>query len=406
MPARTRTVKPLVFAWYIVSLADCAAATEPAVGLPPPANRQINFVSDVQPILASRCYSCHGAEKQKGGYRLDVKAIALTGGDEGDAIIPGNSADSPLIHYVAGLDEDQRMPAEGDPLTAEQVSILRAWIDQGAVWPDSADGQHDDPRDRWAFQPLSHPVPPAVDANHAGWVRNPIDTFVLAKLDEQGLRHAEPADRRTLLRRVKFDLLGLPPTPDEIVRFLADAAPEAYERLVDEFLASPQYGERWARHWMDVVHFAETHGNDQDRPRPNAWPYRDYLIRSFNDDRPYARFVAEQLAGDVLFQGEWQGIVATGFIAAGPWDESSQRDIQGDTIDKTIAQNLDRDDMVTATMATFTSTTVHCARCHNHKFDPITQAEYYGLQAVFAGVDRANRPYEPDRAMGERRQAL
>ncbi|HUY36325.1 MAG TPA: PSD1 and planctomycete cytochrome C domain-containing protein [Pirellulales bacterium] len=412
MPRRlTRTAKRF-------ALAACLAVAMLSVGvlllgaqegqgeLPPAATGRIDFVNDVQPILATRCYSCHGPDKQKSGYRLDVKAIALTGGDSGGSIVPGNSAESPFIHYVAGLDEAPRMPAEGAPLTAEQVGILRAWIDQGAVWPDSADHPLEDPRNHWAFQPLSQPVPPAIGDGHAGWVRNPIDAFILAKLAEKDLAPSAPADQRTLLRRVTFDLVGLPPTPDEVARFLADDAPDAYPRRVDELLASPRYGERWARHWMDVVHFAETHGNDQDRPRPNAWPYRDYLIRSFNDDKPYARFVAEQLAGDVLFPGDPQGTVATGFIAAGPWDESSQRDIQGDTIDKTIAQNLDRDDMVTTTMATFTSTTVHCARCHNHKFDPIPQAEYYSLQAVFAGVDRANRPYEPDPALGTRRQAL
>ncbi|HVC96528.1 MAG TPA: PSD1 and planctomycete cytochrome C domain-containing protein [Pirellulales bacterium] len=400
-----------------IALAACLAAATSSVGglvhaeegkgnLPPAANRPIDFVKDVQPILASRCYSCHGPDKQKSGYRLDVKAIALEGGDSGGSIIAGNSAVSPFIHYVAGLDEDLRMPAEGDPLTAEQVGILRAWIDQGAVWPDAADNPLEDQRKHWAFQPLSRPVPPAASEGRADWVRNPIDAFISAKLDEKGLAPSAPADKRTLLRRVKFDLVGLPPTPREIARFAADDAPDAYERLVEELLESPQYGERWARHWMDVVHFAETHGNDQDRPRPNAWPYRDYLIRSFNDDKPYAQFVAEQLAGDVLLKGDPQGIVATGFIAAGPWDESSQRDIRDDTIDKTIAQNLDRDDMVTTAMATFTSTTVHCARCHNHKFDPITQAEYYSLQAVFAGVDRANRPYEPDRELSARRQSL
>jgi mono/diheme cytochrome c family protein len=411
MPARApRSAKPPIeVAWLtlllsMISAARFSAATPPE--LPPAADRPIDFVGDVQPILASRCYSCHGPEKQKSGYRLDVKSIALTGGDQGGSITPGNSAESPFIHFVAGLDEDLRMPAEGDPLTVEQVSVLRAWIDQGAAWPDSADQRQDDPRNHWAFQPLSQTQPPDVEGANGGCVRNPIDAFILVKLNEQGLRHSIPADRRTLLRRVKFDLLGLAPTPEEIAEFADDDAPDAYERLVDRLLSSPQYGERWARHWMDVVHFAETHGNDQDRPRPNAWPYRDYLIRAFNDDKPYAQFVVEQLAGDVLNKDDWQAIVATGFIAAGPWDESSQRDIQGDTIDKTIAQNLDRDDMVTTTMATFTSTTVHCARCHNHKFDPITQAEYYGLQAVFAGVDRANRPYESDRGLGERRRAL
>ena len=188
--------------------------------------------------------------------------------------------------------------------------------------------------------------------------------------------------------------------------FLKSKSSDAYTKVVDRLLASPRYGERWARHWLDVVHYADTQGNDQDRPRPNAWPYRDYLIRSFNEDKPYARFVQEQLAGDVLFPDDPQGVVATGFIAAGPWDESSQKFIVEDTVDKKIARNLDRDDMVMTTMSTFVSSTAHCARCHNHKFDPISQTDYYRLQAVFAGVDRAERPYDLDSKTHVLRQTL
>ncbi|HWB10579.1 MAG TPA: PSD1 and planctomycete cytochrome C domain-containing protein [Pirellulales bacterium] len=364
----------------------------------------MDFIADVRPILAARCYSCHGPEKQKSGYRLDVKKVALAGGEIGGAIVSGNSAESPLIQYIAGVDDGMQMPPEGEPLTPEQVGILRAWIDQGANWPDEADVKVADPRDHWAYRPIA--VHTAPDTNDNVWSNNPIDAFIAAGLEAHGMAPSPAADRRTLIRRLSFDLTGLPPTPEEIRHFVDDRSPDAYERLVDRLLANPHYGERWARHWMDVVHFAETHGNDQDRPRPHAWPYRDYLIRSFNNDKPYARFVEEQVAGDVLFSDDPQTIVATGFIAAGPWDESSQRDIRDDTIDKTIAQVLDRDDMVTTTLATFTSTTIHCARCHNHKFDPITQAEYYGLQAVFAGVDRANRPYDVDRAVHQRRHSL
>jgi len=220
------------------------------------------------------------------------------------------------------------------------------------------------------------------------------------------MKPSEPSDKALLLRRVTFDLTGLPPTPEELDRFLRDKSPLAYEKVVDALLDSPRYGERWARHWLDVVHYADTHGNDQDRIRTNAWPYRDYLVRSFNSDKPYARFVQEQIAGDILFPEDPQGIIATGFIAAGPWDESSLMAIVDDTVDKKIAQNLDRDDMVTTTMSTFVSATVHCARCHNHKFDPISQEDYYSLQAVFAGVDRANRTYDPDPELYRRRRDL
>jgi hypothetical protein len=267
------------------------------------------------------------------------------------------------------------------------------------------DGAGDEQKaEHWAFRPLTKPAIPVT--KDTGWVRNPIDAFVLNKLESKGMNFSPEADRRTLIRRVYFDLTGLPPTPDEVRAFAEDASPDAYEKLVDRLLASPRYGERWARHWMDVVHFAETHGNDQDRPRPNAWPYRDYLIRSFNEDKPYARFVEEQIAGDVLYPDDPQAIMALGFIAAGPWDESSLMSIVDDTLDKKTAQNLDRDDMLATTMATFASVTVHCARCHNHKFDPIKQKEYYGLQSAFAGVDRASRPYDADPKIHQKRQTL
>src|SRR5262249_43079889 len=245
----------------------------------------------------------------------------------------------------------------------------------------------------WAYQPLVRPAaPPVSEPAFSQWPQNHIDAFILAKLHENGLRPSPPAEPRALLRRIYFDLIGLPPTPEEMAEFEAEVAKaqvphsafhiphSALEKVVDRLLASPHYGERWARHWLDVAHFAESHGHDQDRPRPNAWPYRDYLIRSFNEDKPYARFVAEQVAGDVLFPNDPQATVALGFLAAGPWDESSLRDIVADTVDNKIAQVLDRDDMLTTVMTTFVSATVNCARCHNHKFDPISQQDYYALQ--------------------------
>jgi hypothetical protein len=256
----------------------------------------------------------------------------------------------------------------------------------------------------WSLRPLRKILPPPV--KNAGWPRTPVDHFILAKLEEKNLQPSPEADQRTLLRRVTFDLAGLPPTPEEIQDFLGDNSPEAYTKVVDRLLSSPRYGERWARHWLDVVHYADTHGHDQDRPRTNSWPYRDYVIRSLNEDKPYARFAEEQVAGDALFPDDPQGVIATGFIATGPWDESSQMHIMADTVDKKIAQNLDRDDMVTTAMSTFVSSTVHCARCHDHKFDPIPQAEYYGLQAVFAGVDRTDRPFDWDSKTHLLRQSL
>jgi hypothetical protein len=260
----------------------------------------------------------------------------------------------------------------------------------------------------WAVKPLVQPVVPRVSAAVFGSKspHNPIDSFIRQAQEQRDLVAAPEADSRTLIRRVYFDLIGLPPSPEEMSEFLKDTSPKAYERLVNRLLESPRYGERWARLWMDAVHFAETHGHDQDRIRTNAWPYRDYLIRSFNADKPYARFVEEQVAGDRLFPDDPQAVVALGFLAAGPWDESSLRDIREDTLDRQIARYLDRDDIVTTVMQTFTSTTVQCARCHDHKFDPISQRDYYSLQAVFAGVDKANRYYDPERAIHQRRQKL
>src|SRR6266850_3626392 len=278
------------------------------------------------------------------------------------------------------------------------VSVLKS----GAASDELGGGETEEPI--WSLKPLRQLAPPTT--RNKSWAKSPIDLFILARLEEKKLKPSKAADKRDLLRRVTFDLTGLPPTPEEMRDFLNDKASDSFAKVVDRLLDSPRYGERWARHWLDAVHYADSHGHDQDRPRPNAWPYRDYVIRSFNDDKPYARFVEEQLAGDVLFPGDPNGIVATVFIATGPWDLSSLMAIMEDTVDKKIARYLDRDDMVMTTMSTFVSTTAHCARCHDHKFDPISQAEYYSLQACFAGVDRADRPYDLDPKIHIQRQAL
>jgi hypothetical protein len=268
----------------------------------------------------------------------------------------------------------------------------------------SARAQEKDKDKWWSLEPLARPALPSVKAS--GWARNPIDAFILAKLDSLGLKPSPEADRATLVRRVTFDLIGLPPTPEEIESFVRDGRPDVYERLVDRLLASPAYGERWARHWLDVVHYGDTHGYDKDKPRPNAWPYRDYVIRAFNEDKPYWRFVQEQLAADVLFPDEPRLIPALGFIAAGPWDFIGHAEVPETKIDGKVARHLDRDDMVTNTMQTFTSLTVQCAQCHNHKFDPIAQEDYYSLQAVFAAVDRTDRAYDTDPALARMRTEL
>ncbi len=360
--------------------------------------QSIEFTENVLPILASRCFQCHGpdAEDRKVNLRLDTKEGLFGKTREGFPIVQGGNLDmSELWWRLTAEDRKDRMPPEEFPksVTPEELATIKQWIENGATW-----------EGHWAFEPLAHPSPPAVKRTE--WVRNPIDSFVLAKLEAKGLAPSAEADRRTLARRLYFDLHGLPPTPEEMAEFVNDAAPDAYERLVDRLLASPRYGERWARHWLDVAHYADTHGYDKDKRRDHAWPYRDYVIESLNADKPYTRFVEEQLAGDVLYPDDPDALVATGFIAAGPWDFVGHVELREGTVDKEITRVLDRDDMVSSAMTTFTSLTVHCARCHDHKFDPISQKDYYALQAVFSGVERADRPYDADPGVYQTRQRL
>jgi hypothetical protein len=272
--------------------------------------------------------------------------------------------------------------------------------------PVAAAETKDEPEVWWSLKPLVRPPVPADASRRFGASSNPIDAFIAEGLARANLSPTPEAERRTLIRRLYFDLLGLPPAPEDIESFVGDRDPEAYAKLVDGLLASPRYGERWARHWLDVVHFGETHGYDKDQPRPNAWPYRDYVIRAFNEDKRFTRFVQEQVAGDVLFPGTRDGIEALGFVAAGPWDLIGHAEVPETKIDGKIARHLDRDDMVVNTIQTFNSLTIQCAQCHNHKFDPIPQEDYYSLQAVFAAVDRTNKKYDADPAVAKRRAEL
>ena len=336
---------------------------------------EVSYWRDVRPVLAERCQVCHQGEKAAAGF---VVTDAASASRWGKAMLAAVSGAKP------------RMPKSGVPLTADQVAMLGRWVSEGArvekgqeeIW--------------WSLRPLPETVERAAT----------IDGFVRAKLKEKGLEPSPEADRRTLIRRLKFDLHGLPPSAAEVAAFAADRRPDAYERLVDELLASPRYGERWARHWFDVIHYGESHGYDKDKPRPNAWPYRDWLIRAFNEDKPYARFVEEQIAGDVLYAKDPQAVAALGFLAAGPWDFVGHQELREGTMDKELTRVLDRDDLVAQTISTFVSQTAHCARCHDHKFDPIPQADYYRLQAVFAGVDRAERPFDEDPELHAKRQAM
>ncbi len=363
------------------------------------AQERVSFHADIRPILEQRCQVCHSADAGQGGLSLADHEGLLKGGQNGPVVVPGRPGESRLIQQVSG--SPPKMPMAGEPLTAAQVALIRRWIDQGAADDTPADND----TTWWSFRRLERPVvPPPRDL--ADWPKTPIDQFILATLAEKGLTPSGEADRRTLIRRLSFDLHGLPPTPDQIDRFANDRSGDAYEALVDRLLASPRYGERWGRHWLDVVHYGESHGFDKDKARRNAWPYRDYVIRAFNDDKPYARFVEEQLAGDVLDPDSAEGVIATGFIAAGPWDYVGHAELREGTHDKRVTRNLDRDDMVMTAMSTFASLTVHCARCHDHKFDPIRQDDYYSLQAVFAGVDRADRPFDRDPTVFRKRLKL
>ena len=268
---------------------------------------------------------------------------------------------------------------------------------QGLLGGESESANPDsDAFDFWSLKPVVRHALPALGQADRDWARNPIDHFIAAKLAEKNLTHSVEANRRTLIRRVYYDLIGLPPDPSEIDTFLSDSDPLAYEKLVEKLLATPGYGERWARHWLDVVHYGDTHGYDKDKLRPNAWPYRDYVIRAFNSDKPYDLFVREQVAGDALYPDTRDGIEATGFISAGPWDFIGHAEVPETKLDGRIARNIDRDDMVKNTMNTFISTTVQCARCHDHKFDTINMTDYYRMQAVYAALDRADREYHPD----------
>ncbi|MDG1892724.1 MAG: DUF1553 domain-containing protein [Verrucomicrobiota bacterium] len=361
----------------------------------------------VQPILDSACVECHGAETQKGGLRLDSLEQLALGGSSGPVVLPGTQGQGTLLERLRHADPEERMPpAKKPPLAVDKIALIAEWVAQGAAelvrlkkvpFPQEAYAH-------WSLRPLSKPAVPrdSHDAAQA-WIRNPVDSFIHAKLVEQKLSPSAEADRRTLIRRLYYDLTGLPPTPEAIEDFENSQRPDAYEQLVEQLLGSEAYGERWARHWLDVVHYADTHGYDKDKLRPHAWPYRDYVIRALNEDKPYGRFVEEQLAGDVLYPGTMDGLTATGFIAAGPWDFIGHAEVPESKLDGRIARHLDRDDMVSTTMNTFVSTTVQCARCHRHKFDPVRMEDYYGLQAVFAALDRADRSFDADPEVAARR---
>jgi mono/diheme cytochrome c family protein len=351
------TTSPAMKATFLLLLVVAALAT-PAVAT------ELDFARDIQPLLARRCYACHGPDTQEAGLRLDDRAAATAELDSGSiAVVPGDPATSEMLARITSTDHDLQMPPEGPRLTAAEVTLLERWIAAGAEW-----------QAHWAFRPLERPpLPPA-----AAPAMNPIDAFIDAGLAARGLPRSPEADKATLLRRATYGVTGLPPTEQEMREFLADESPAAWEKAVDRLLASPRYGEHWGRHWLDLVRYAETNSFERDGVKPHVWRYRDYVIRSFNDDKPYDRFVLEQLAGDELPEPDADSLIATGYYRLGLWDD--------EPADKRQARYDWLDDIVSTTGQVFLGLTINCARCHDHKIDPLPQRDYYALLSFFHNV--------------------
>ncbi|HKQ37189.1 MAG TPA: PSD1 and planctomycete cytochrome C domain-containing protein [Verrucomicrobiae bacterium] len=353
-------------------LGAAAFGAQPAIDvsrLPAPAARTIDFVKDVQPILSGSCYNCHGLKRAEAGLRFDRRSDALRGSDNGPVIVAGKGSESVMVHAVSGLRDDLKMPKKGDPLTPEQVGILRAWIDQGAAWPDAASGERKVAH--WGFKAPERPSVPAV--KNQSRVRSPIDNFILARLEKENLSLAPEADKGTLLRRLNLDLIGLPPAIGDLNTFLNDTSEDAWRTQVERLLDSPHYGERWGRHWLDAARYADSDGFEKDKPR-YIWFYRDYVINAFNRDLPYNQFIIEQLAGDLLPNPTQDQIVATGFLRNSMINEEGGVDPEQFRMDAMF----DRMDAIGKSML---GLTIQCAQCHNHKYDPLTQEEYYRLFA-------------------------
>ncbi len=348
-----------------------------APSTPAASGDRVDFRRDIQPIFQGSCTKCHGAVRQRSQLRLDSRSYALHGGVMGPVIVPGDSARSRLAQLIGHADPAERMPQPptAPALSSEKVQLIRRWIDQGAVWLETPGEPRFEPH--WAYREPVRPSPPPVRT--AGWTRNPIDAFVLARLEREGLAPSPEAPRATLIRRVSLDLTGLPPTPAEVDAFVADSRPDAYQRVVDRLLASPHYGERWARSWLDLVRYADTDGGSWDRPR-SMWPYRDWVIRALNQDMPFTRFTIEQIAGDLL-----PGATASQLVAAGMHANTTVN--QEDGVDPEEVRWEALIDQVDTTATVWLGATLACARCHNHKYDPFTQKDYYRFLAFFNHAD-------------------
>lgn len=345
---------------------------------------EIDFEKQIRPLLIRKCAECHGPDDQTSDLRLDSRHSAFKGGSGGPVIVAGDAKASELIRRITASDGNI-MPPDGEPLSNTEIKLLQSWIDEGANWPESdydRKAKRDPRRDHWALQPVGELEALKDDMPYRG---NSVDPLIENRLKENGLKFSPSADRRTLIRRLSMDLLGLPPTPEQIQKFIEDDDPKAALNLTDRLLASPRYGERWAQHWLDLVRYADTHGFEVNTPRENAWRYRDYVIQAFNEDKPYDRFVMEQLAGDAMDADE-----ATGFLVAAAVLLPGQ--IGQDDASKRQARQDELDEIIVGTSATFLGLTIGCARCHDHKFDPISQRDYYTLQAFFSGVHYGDRP--------------
>jgi hypothetical protein len=376
-----RLMAPFLCLIGLVVMAGQVNADDPADGA--------FFESKVRPLLVARCLECHGSEKPKAGLKLDSREAILAGGESGPAAVSGKPAESLLIDVI-GYRNTVQMPPKAK-LPEAEIAILTDWVRRGLPWPNSKPSSpatasatttdfSDEQKSFWAFQPINRPLPPAV--KNEAWIRSPVDRFVLSELESRGLSVAREADRRTLMRRVTIDLTGLLPTPDEVAEFVADASPDALERLIDRLLASPRYGERWGRHWLDLARYADSNGLDENLAYANAFRYRDYVIRSMRADKPYDRFLIEQIAGDLLEVStaesdadRFDPLIATGFLCLGAkmLAEDDPVKMQMDIIDEQV------DTIARAVMGL----TMGCARCHDHKYDPLTTEDYYGLAGVF-----------------------
>ncbi len=367
--------------WMLLAISLSCMAGKTSLAEP------VDFVRDVRPILQKYCYECHAGDVRKSGLRLDVRSEAFKGGElYGESILAGKPTESPLWQFIADEDADLQMPPEGPSPTSREVATLRQWIQQGAIWPAGVDEvKLSDPRDHWSFQPVE--APPLPEVQRKKWPKNAIDQFILSRLEAASLEPSESASRVDWLRRVSFDLTGLPPTQEELEEFRTDTSEKAYQRVVDRLLDSPRYGERWAQHWLDVVRYADTHGFEVNTERPNAWPYRDYVVEAFNQDTPYDQFIREQLAGDTM-----NADAATGFLVTASVLLPGQ--IGKDEASKRLARQDSIDEIVTNIGTSFLGMTIHCARCHNHKFDPISQRDYYEMQAFVSGVEYQDREFE------------